>query len=72
MLKSKQKGDVREEVKAISQALAKQTAKSEKKTVSIRLNPDTHRRIMVARANTGESASDLIEKAINKYLETIK
>lgn len=72
MLKSKQKGDVREEVKAISEALAKQTAKSDKKTVSIRLNPDTHRRIMVARANTGESASDLIEKAINKYLETIK
>jgi predicted HicB family RNase H-like nuclease len=72
MLKSKQKGDVREEVKAISEALAKQTAKSDKKTVSVRLNPDTHRRIMVARANTGESASDLIEKAINKYLETIK
>ncbi|PPD54937.1 MAG: hypothetical protein CTY12_02190 [Methylotenera sp.] len=71
MLKSKDTSKLRDEVKQISEALASKTAKAGKVTVSMRLSPEMHKRIKVAGATTGRTASDLIEVAVEKYLKEL-
>lgn len=71
MLKSKDTSKLRDEVKQISEALASKTAKAGKVTVSMRLSPEMHKRIKVAGANTGRTASDLIAIAVEKYLKEL-
>jgi predicted HicB family RNase H-like nuclease len=71
MLKSKDTSKLRDEVKQISEALAAKTAKTGKVTVSMRLSPEVHKKIKVAGAQTGRTASELMETAVEKYLKEL-
>jgi hypothetical protein len=71
MLKSKNLNTLRDEVKIIAADLGKKTKSQSKITITLRVEAETHRKLKIAAANAGKTASEISEKALLEYLQRI-